>query len=290
MSNTPPYQPHHLEAVSAILDQHVGDRVPHAALVALAQMVADAETPPAIGHNRPPGPSLDPGELDAYLNARLAEWGERLADSDGIFHRYTEATADGIADDDHLRRASLLEQRIKALSKELDGWREADRRPILDAGKTIQGRYASIIDRLDQQAATINRHRTAFLRAKEAAERARAQAEAAERAREAQAAAEAARQRQSAEATAAAIAASEEAEAASRRAAAPPAALVRTHHAGGVATLRRTLRMEITDLGAIPLAFISANEPAILAVARAAKDPDVTSPVPGVRFFYETKA
>ena len=48
--------------------------------------------------------------------------------------------------------------------------------------------------------------------------------------------------------------------------------------------------MEITDLGAIPLAFISANEPAILAVARAAKDPDVTSPVPGVRFFYETKA
>ena len=164
MSNTPPYQPHHLEAVSAILDQHIGDPVPHAALVALAQMVADAETPPAIGHNRPPGPSLDPGELDAYLNARLAEWGERLADSDGMFHRYTEATADGIADDDHLRRASLLEQRIKALSKELDGWREADRRPILDAGKTIQGRYASIIDRLDQQAATINRHRTAFLR------------------------------------------------------------------------------------------------------------------------------
>lgn len=127
------------------------------------------------GHNRPPPDLLTGDQLRDKLQT----------ENDALLQRRDELLAAGgrippVEDEDTARKVSDFVKQIAACSKAADTARVAAKEPYLAGGRGVDGFFKAISDPLDQLKKLAERKLTDYLRAKEAAERARREAAARE--------------------------------------------------------------------------------------------------------------
>lgn len=270
----------------------------------------DLSWTPPVGHNQPPldlAGLLNSAAVEALLGEKFAQHRDRVAQLLGADHRFSEATKDGIPDDDTAAKATDFVRQLKAAAKAVDDCRTEIKAPVLAAQRQIDGAAKLLTDPLSAATTRAESRVKAYLRQKEAEARARAEEEARLREEEARrliAEAEAAQQAEVAAgdvaradtaeivATEKAVAAIDAAEEARRAAQASAADLSRTRTTlGGVASLRQNWTFEITDkmallravvAGEAPADYVLPNDSLLKALAKSQKD---NAKVAGVRFF-----
>ena len=209
--------------------------------------MSDTDNPRAvIGGNRPP--PYDPDRHQALAD-RLKEFSEASADWLKLTEIETEEEA-----------AALTDQitGLRALNKEIDAERVAQKKPHDDAGKAVQAAFAPLIETVDRTVKKLLALQAGFLKKKQAEEDARKKAEL-EKARLEKEAAEKALAEAKAKGDIAAEIAAEEAE---KAAAAAAKAASRTENAkvGSASGAGRTIALRTVKEAAIvnPRAFFLA--------------------------------
>lgn len=139
-----------------------------------SEAVSQSLAPPPAGHNNPPEDEAEilKGQIDA-ATAGVAEYAE-------------------IGDDETASKAQSLRSRLLELSRDADKKRETEKKPHLEAGKSIDAKFQPLVKAAKAAADTIAKalgeHETRKARAAEAArleaERKRREAEAAARSAE----------------------------------------------------------------------------------------------------------
>lgn len=176
-----------------------------------------------------------PADANPLADRLVEQHGELRTRADELLAALDRVPAS--LDDASHEKAAVFVKQLRVHSKAVDGVRESEKRPYLDAGRTIDAWARQITDRLTDAAKSVEAKITAFLRAKADAERkAREDAERAAREEAARRAAE----MSSDDDLTAAVAAEQQAAAAARAAVAPVADLARTHTSYGVTSSLRT--------------------------------------------------
>lgn len=132
---------------------------------------ADAAT---IGHNRPPEPTLKERLAEAYA--------DRVAAAAAIAERAT-AQPKEIDSDETLKIVGDIAADAQKLWKNLDTARANEKAPFLQAGREVDGYFATVLERLERIKGAMLLRATLYNRAKADKER-RARDEAARKARE----------------------------------------------------------------------------------------------------------
>lgn len=241
-----------------------------------------AHATPSLGHNRPPAGiiNVDAAVADARLIA-----GELVARQEELlaaFDRWNAAAADGIPDDTMQSRSADFVKQMAAHLKLIEDVRKATKQPVLDLGKSVDGVFALVSDKLVLSRGAVERAMTAYAQriARERQEQARRQADEA-----------AARQRLAAELAAA--------EAEMTGDDTPPALVPElvsvavptnaeasriTSDHGITASLRGRWTYEVEDAAVVPRHLLMVNEAAVKAAIKGGE-----RTVPGLRIFQETK-
>lgn len=214
-------------------------------------MQAHSEPAP-IGHNQPPEPTLI---------ERLSEVYSLEIDRAARLAKRANAAPAAVANDDDLAAIGEIGAEAGKLWKQIENLREIEKKPFLDAGKTVQNYFSPTLDRLERIKKAMTGRATVYQRAKATAARAArdaAEKEARERAdaarREAEKAAAAGRADDAIADLEAAQAAEQQAAQARRDAAATSAADDTRLRAGETTITTRTeWAFEIADYDAIPL-------------------------------------
>lgn len=265
-------------------------------------MTDEAENPRAVvGANVPP------------IAERLAlQYAEQLAAAEAIAARANAAPRTIETDEQHEEIAKLIKD-ARGSSKTLESHRKSEKDPYLKQAGEVDGVFVTPRDRMDKIVTAMNQRVTAFLQAKEAAERARREEEArAAREREAAARAEAERQLQEAkrlEQVSADVAETKRIEAAvttsvarshastafaaESAAAAKPAELARTRTASALSTLEEFWDHEIIDHDVISLVVLRPfikQEHIEMAVREFVRVHGGSKPLAGVRIFRNSRA
>lgn len=217
-----------------------------------------AEPPAAgIGHNKPPLRDLLTDSHSALIH--------RVTQLNAAFSRAPET----VGDDDTQGKMGDYIKALTSCTKALEAARVAEKEPFLSASREVDGFFKQFTDGLGKIKATIERRVTVYLTAKAAEERRRREAverearEAANKAlAEAQAAEAANRKAEADVALDRATAAEAVAAKAEQAVYAKPAEMARTRgEMGSLSTLRTTWEAEIIDTAKIPLETIRAFIP-----------------------------
>lgn len=242
-----------------------------------------------IGHNR--------ATLTEILSEKYADLAKKV---EAIAVRANTAPRK-IETDDHLATIGKLVVDTRALFKDADKAREAEKEPFLKGGREVDAFFSVFKDRLDRIGRAFQQISDDHARAVAAKRRAEAEAAAKAAREEAERQAEIARRAEEANRTktaekhgARAGEAERAAEAAEAVASSSAADLVRERLDTGVLSTARTeWTFEITDYAAIPLDILRPYmkrehvEQAIRALVKIQKN---ATSVPGVRIFEDTKA
>ena len=230
--------------------------------------------------------ALDPAALAAYLEY---EYAQHAANKNVLLARYEKflaVTKDGIPDDIMVGHATDFAKDLKVEATATDATRAKIKAPVLHAQRLIDGTAKKLTDELGNAEAIVRTRITTYLRAKEARERAEAEADAARLAAEADAAIEAAQHDGGIHAQEVAVAAIHEAQQAMAQATAAPLELTRTRsQAGSLTGLRDNWVYEPVDLSKVPAAYLTVND----AVVKAAIKTGVRD-IPGLRIWNDAKA
>lgn len=247
------------------------------------RLMTEENSPPAAGHNNPPGPSLtlSPEEWTEWMRHVFEGVAERRADLLASFKRFDEGfpltrgaqVPVGIEawSDDVQGRAGDLKDKIAAVLRQAENLHGIEKAPILAAARAIDGFKRLFAAELEMAVVIINERRTLYARHVEARSRAAAEQEAREAREAAQKAAAEASRTLAASALQQAADAEAHAEAAQALAEAPAAEHSRVHGPlGSVSSLRTNWRFieEESDLmtlaqaavsGKVPLTYLSFN-------------------------------
>jgi hypothetical protein len=225
----------------------------------IAPTTQDNTPAPAIGHNQPPKP-LTPDEVRAWLDESCRDLATRRAEILAGIDRFL-AKYPTIPDDDIQGRATdFAGQRgsIAGWLKKTEERRETEKAPFLEAGRTVDAHFKTLVASVAEGRKTIIGRMNAYAEKKLAEERARAEREAAEAAERARIAEEAALKTMAQDQLEAAVEAAQDAEHAQRRAIAPAAELTRVYGAigtpGVVSSLRSTWRFDEANSNLMELA------------------------------------
>jgi hypothetical protein len=233
--------------------------------------------------------ALDPDVLLATLRDQYAHKLERCADLLAGFERFAAATANGIQTDDVQGKAGDFAKQLRDEVKDVEAARDAVKRPVINAGRVIDGFFKrEITDQLDAVRAKIVERMNAFLAEKQRQAREEAARVAAELAEQARIAAQAAEQDRSFQVLERAM----EAEQAALDA--PQPAPVRVTSDLGTTVGSRSTRIWVLDdlnvliravaAGKVPSNVLTVNKPILDAMARDKTQADL----PGLRFTTKT--
>ena len=241
------------------------------------------ETAP-IGHNQPP-------DVLEALHGRLTKANAPLAKRRDELLAACERMPKEIDDEEMAGKFAEMLRAITTAEKAAKAERKKEKQPHLDAGRAVDGFFATITAPLERAAAPIQKALDRYQNAKAAAERQRREEEAARARAEAERLAAAAENDQQLEQ---AVVADEHAAKAEKLADAPAADLGRVRgEYGAVSSLKARWTHEVEDLAKVDLEalrpYFAATEidKAIRAYQRAHKDQieGGDQPLRGVRFF-----
>lgn len=233
--------------------------------------------------------------LDEILPVDFADLTREVADAEAMAK---EANTKPKNDADQAALGAKLTD-LRSLYKRIDGIREVEKKPVLEAGRGIDGWFGALKTRIEEAGKPLSAGADAYVRQKAAEERARAQREAEEaqrRADEERAKAEAAKTAAgAARAEGRAEAFEAKAEQAASVASASAADLTRTKVGGVTSSAREVYVVRIDDynaaiapLGAIGPYFKAEHiEAALTSMVRVQKD---NAKWPGVAFFKDMRA
>jgi hypothetical protein len=241
---------------------------------------------------RPNAPSidltaaLDPSSLAWWIEYSYSEHAAAISALLTRFQAFANVTASGIQDDFIAGHAADFARDLKQASAALDETRTRIKKPVLHAQRMIDGEAKKLTDQVMAAVREVETRVTAYLRAKEVAARAAAEAEAQRLAEAAHNAMLAADAINTPEADDAAVQAVQEAQIAESQATAKALELTRTRGVGGALTaLRDSWTYEIVALHAVPQHMLRVNDAAVkLAIKQGARE------IPGLRIFNNSKA
>jgi hypothetical protein len=276
---------------------------------------------PTIGDNHPPSPIVDlaatlsPEILHASIEADFTVEQERvkaLLAAKGRFEKLLKDTDGQITSASIATKAADFVKQVKETIKDIEAKREAYKRPVITAGKTIDAAFKNpMISPLqkvvDEVMYEINGYQVRERQAEAKRQKQQAEAEAMERRKAADAeaarlaeeaaAAEAAGDVESAmEIESAAQQVAEVARVEARQVYTPQAADIRlatqkSDLGTGLGT-RVTWDFELVDIALVPKMFVSLNVDMVKAMLKSDKaiKEDGAQPIPGVRFFSKQSA
>lgn len=214
-----------------------------------------------------------------------------------------EGRLPAISDDETAGKISDYIKQIMAACKNAEGARIAAKEPHLEASRAVDGFFTKgIVDPLMALKRRVEAKLTRYLQEKAAREReARMEAERkareaeAEARREADARAQALRTERDLETAVAAERAAHEASAnriaAAEAVNAKPAEMSRTRgDYGSVASLRTNWDYEVSDMAAVPRAYLMLNDAAVKAHMKARLKDQPPAPIAGINFYEKTSA
>ena len=241
---------------------------------------------------RPNAPSidltaaLDPSSLAWWIEYSYSEHAAAISALLTRFQAFANVTANGIQDDFIAGHAADFARDLKQASAALDETRTRIKKPVLHAQRLIDGEAKKITDQVTAAVREVEARVTAYLRAKEVAARAAAEAEAQRLAEAAHNAMLAADAINTPEADDEAVRALHEAQLAESQATAKALELTRTRGVGGALTaLKDNWTYEIVALHAVPQHLLQVNDAAVrLAIKQGQRE------IPGLRIFNDSKA
>lgn len=259
--------------------------------------ITQPASPAGIGHNSgDPAPLavIDLDKLRAGLTDRYMGLAGKVEAHEAAQERFSKANPKGIDDEDTAGRIADWIKQITGLSSTLDDTRKAEKASVLEAGRTIDGFFGSMGERLAQIKAGGLKALTDYSVLKAERRRAELAAEAKRQAAEAERLAAQAEVQQSVTLEAEAVAAEQRSvDLQAAAASAPVAELSRTRgDFGSTSSVRTTWTYEIDDISKVPTQYLMLNEPMVRAAIKTALKlkgvPQIT--IPGLRIVSEQKA
>jgi len=241
---------------------------------------------------RPNAPSidltaaLDPSSLAWWIEYSYSEHAAAISALLTRFQAFANVTANGIQDDFIAGHAADFARDLKQASAALDETRTRIKKPVLHAQRMIDGEAKKITDQVTAAVREVETRVTAYLRAKEVAARAAAEAEAQRLALEAETRIAEANETNDETAIEAAVESMDAASKADEMANARALELTRTRGVGGALTaLKDNWVAELVDITKVPTAYLQLNE----SVVKAAIKTGVRD-IPGIRIWNDARA
>ena len=241
---------------------------------------------------RPNAPSidltaaLDPSSLAWWIEFEYSEHAAAISALLTRFQAFANVTANGIQDDFIAGHAADFARDLKQASAALDETRTRIKKPVLHAQRMIDGEAKKITDQVTAAVREVETRVTAYLRAKEVAARAAAEAEARRLALEAEARIAEANETNDDAAIEAAVESMDAASKADEMANARALELTRTRGVGGALTaLKDNWVAELVDITKVPATYLQLNE----SVVKAAIKTGVRD-IPGIRIWNDARA
>jgi len=230
--------------------------------------------------------ALDPSSLAWWIEYSYSEHAAAISALLTRFQAFANVTANGIQDDFIAGHAADFARDLKQASAALDETRTRIKKPVLHAQRMIDGEAKKITDQVTAAVREVETRVTAYLRAKEVAARAAAEAEAQRLALEAETRIAEANETNDETAIEAAVESMDAASKADEMANARALELTRTRGVGGALTaLKDNWVAELVDITKVPTAYLQLNE----SVVKAAIKTGVRD-IPGIRIWNDARA
>jgi hypothetical protein len=241
---------------------------------------------------RPNAPSidltaaLDPSSLAWWIEYSYSEHAAAISALLTRFQAFANVTANGIQDDFIAGHAADFARDLKQASAALDETRTRIKKPVLHAQRMIDGSAKALTDQVTAAVREVETRVTAYLRAKEVAARAAAEAEAQRLALEAEARIAEANETNDDAAIEAAVESMDAASKADELANAKALELTRTRGVGGALTaLKDNWVAELVDITKVPTAYLQLNDSVVKAAIKSG-----VRDIPGIRIWNDAKA
>jgi len=241
---------------------------------------------------RPNAPSidltaaLDPSSLAWWIEYSYSEHAAAISALLTRFQAFANVTANGIQDDFIAGHAADFARDLKQASAALDETRTRIKKPVLHAQRMIDGEAKKITDQVTAAVREVETRVTAYLRAKEVAARAAAEAEAQRLALEAETRIAEANETNDETAIEAAVESMDAASKADEMANARALELTRTRGVGGALTaLKDNWVAELVDITKVPAAYLQLNDSVVKAAIKSG-----VRDIPGIRIWNDAKA
>jgi hypothetical protein len=230
--------------------------------------------------------ALDPSSLAWWIEFEYSEHAAAISALLTRFQAFANVTANGIQDDFIAGHAADFARDLKQASAALDETRTRIKKPVLHAQRMIDGSAKALTDQVTAAVREVETRVTAYLRAKEVAARAAAEAEAQRLALEAEARIAEANETNDDAAIEAAVESMDAASKADELANAKALELTRTRGVGGALTaLKDNWVAELVDITKVPATYLQLNESVVKAAIKSG-----VRDIPGLRIFNDTKA